>query len=371
MGVQILLREGGPGCRSTWGERDGRFPGGISLRFAPAARIHKSIIIAISFLVAMLATPMSPNAEPAKGLGMWVWDSSAFSTPEARQQLVDFCVKYRIRHLDVQVKMSRESDPPILRDAEALKDLILLAGHHHITTAALRGHPKMFFSKNHERTLRELRAIIAFNETLPEETQFRGIKYDVEPYCAKDWKAEGTTLEGAMRDYLTFLLKARSVLRKEAPRLWLAADVPFWWDKDELALEFEGEKKRYNEHVQDLTDFVVIMSYRRSAREVLNCVEGERKYAKRICKLVYPSLETIKLEQDSHISFWGLPSEELWKVVPQLMEVAEGDPAIGGVMIHCYRGLIEKFSNFAPIEPVKTGLNRSSSIGSSTPSIAP
>jgi hypothetical protein len=353
VGVQILLCEGGPGYRSAWRERDGRLPWGGDLGFELAARVHKFLLIAICLLVGMLAIPMSSNAGPAKGLGMWVWDSSAFSTPEARQQLIDFCVKYRIRHLDVQVKMSRDSDPSILRDAEALKDLILMAGQCHITTAALRGHPKMFFSKNHERTLRELRAIIAFNETLPGEAQFKGIKYDVEPYCAKDWKAEGTTLEGAMRDYLTFLLKARSVLRKEAPRLWLAADVPFWWDKDEFVLEFEGKRKRYNEHVQDLTDFIVIMSYRRSAREVLSSVEGERKYAKGICKLIYPSLETIKLEQDPHISFWGLPSEELWKVVPQLMEAAEGDPTIGGVMIHCYRSLVEKSSNVAPGEPMK------------------
>jgi hypothetical protein len=301
----------------------------------------------------MLATPMSSNAEPAKGLGMWVWSNSSFLTREARQQLVDFCVKHRIRHLDVHVKMSRDSDKPILQDAEAFKDLILLAGQHNITTAALRGHPKMFFSKNHERTLRELRAIIAFSETLPGGAQFKGIKYDVEPYCAKDWKAEGTTLGGAMRDYLAFLHKARSVLHKEAPGLWLAADTPFWWDKDEFVLDFEGERKRYNEHVQDLTDFIVIMSYRRSAHEVLNSVESERKYAKRIRKLIFPSLETIQLKQDPHVSFWGLPDEEFWKVVPQLLEAAEGDPAIGGVMIHCYRGLVEKFSKDTPDKPVQ------------------
>ncbi len=353
MGVQILLYGDDPGRRSIRGEREGRFSCGIHFRFARAACLCKFTVI-LSLLVAILATPISSNAEPAKGLGMWVWSNASYSTPEARQQLVDFCVKHRIRHLDLHVRMSRNGGEPILQDAEALKDLILLAGQYNITTAALRGHPKMFFSKNHERSLRELRALIAFSETLPEDAPFKGIKYDVEPYCAKDWKAEGTTLGGAMRDYLAFLHKARSVLHKEAPRLWLAADVPFWWDKDEFVLDFEGEKKRYNEHVQDLTDFIVIMSYRRSAHEVLDSVESERKYAKRIRKVIYPSLETIKLEQDPHVSFWGLPNEELWKVVPQLMEAARGDPAIGGVMIHCYRGLVDKFGKVAPSEPVKT-----------------
>jgi len=99
------------------------------------------------------------------------------------------------------------------------------------------------------------------------------------------------------------------------------------------------------------------MSYRRSAREILDSVESERQYAKRIHKVIYPSLETIKLEQDPHVSFWGLPKEEFWKVVPQLLEAAEGDPAIGGVMIHCYRGLVERFRKDRPKKPVQTPPN--------------
>ncbi len=349
---EIFLRGGDPGCPFAQGKRNRQAAAGVQLRSALAA--FACILTGISLFVAILATPMSSNAEPAKGLGMWVWSNSSFSTREARQQLVDFCVKHRIRHLDVHVKMSRDSDKPILQDAEAFKDLILLAGQYNITTAALRGHPKMFLSKNHDRTLRELRAIIAFGETLPGDAQLKGIKYDVEPYCEKDWRAEGTTIGDAMRDYLAFLLKARSVLNEEASRLWLAADIPFWWDKDEFILEFEGERKRYNEHVQDLTDFIVIMSYRRSVREVLASVEGERKYAERIHKVIYPSLETIQLQQDPHISFWGVPNEEFWKVIPQLLKAAEGNPAIGGVMIHCYRGLVEKFSKGLPNKPVQT-----------------
>ena len=352
METKISLRRGDPCCPLARGNRNRRPTAGIQLRsvFGPVARL----LIEACLFAAIFAAPMSSKAEPAKGLGMWVWSNSAYATPEARQQLVDFCVKHRICHLDVHVRMSRNGSEPILQDAVALKDLILLAGRYDITTAALRGHPKMFFSKNHERSLRELRAIIDFNESLPGDTRFKGIKYDVEPYCAKDWEAEGTTLGGAMHDYLAFLRKARSVLGKEAPRLWLAADTPFWWDKDEFVLDFEGERKRYNEHVQDLTDFIVIMSYRRSLHEVLNSVENERKYAKRIRKLIYPSLETVQLKRDPHVSFWGVSNEEFWKVVPQLLDTVEGDPAIGGVMIHCYRGLVEKFSNVMPSESMKT-----------------
>jgi len=104
------------------------------------------------------------------------WSSSSFLTGEARLQLVQFCIKHRITHLDVHTKMTHDSSKPTLKDPEALKALIALAGRHNITTAALRGNPKMFFSENHERTLRELRGIVAFGQTLPRDSLFKGIK---------------------------------------------------------------------------------------------------------------------------------------------------------------------------------------------------
>jgi hypothetical protein len=312
----------------------------------PDSGLKTAICILIMWLlISTFGMPLPLNAEQRKGLGMWVWSSSSFSTPEARERLIHFCVKHRITHLDVHIKITNDSNKPILMDAEAFRDLIVLAGQHNITIAALRGNPKMFFSENHERTLRELRAIVAFSGMLPQETLLKGVKYDVEPYCTKEWKAGRMPVYPMIHDYLTLLRKARSVLDKDAPCLWLAADTPFWWDKDDFVLEFEGKRKRFNEHVQDLTDFITIMSYRRSSRKVLDCVENERRYAQRIKKVIFPALETVELKEDPHVSFWGVPTEELWKVVPELLEVAKGDPAIGGVMIHCYRSLFEKLSN--------------------------
>jgi hypothetical protein len=314
-------------------------------------------IFLIWLLVATLGIPISLNAKPRKGLGMWVWSSSSFLTEESRQQLIRFCVKHRILHLDVHTKIPYDRGKAILRDAKAFKDLIVLAGQYNITTAALRGNPKMFFSENHEGTLGELRAIIAFSETLPQDTLFKGIKYDVEPYCTREWKAGRTPLYPMMHDYLVLLRRARCFLDKEAPHLWLAADTPFWWDKDRFVLEFEGKRKRFSEHVQDLTDFITIMSYRRTPQKILDCVENERIYAKQINKVIFPSLETVKLERDQHVSFWGIPNEEFWKVVPELLDAANRDPAIGGVMIHCYRSLFERFKNDTPYEPGQVRLD--------------
>ena len=81
-----------------------------------------------------------------------------------------------------------------------------------------------------------------------------------------------------MHDYLAFLRKARLVLNEETPYMLLGADTPFWWDRDEFVTEFEGRSQHFSEHVQDLTDFIVIMSYWRDARKVLE--ETLLKYTK-------------------------------------------------------------------------------------------
>jgi hypothetical protein len=184
-------------------------------------RVPRPVFL-IPLVVAALVPPRSLNAEPSDGLGMWVWSKSAYSSQDARQRLVQFSFRHHITHLDVHTKISPGEGKPALQNAEAFRDLILLAGQYHITTAALRGDPKMFFSENHARALGELRAIIAFSQTLPPNSGLEGIKYDVEPYLTKEWKLKGESRERVMRDYLDFLRKARSVLKEEAPHLWLA-----------------------------------------------------------------------------------------------------------------------------------------------------
>jgi hypothetical protein len=244
--------------------------------------------------------------------------------------------------------MSWDTPRPALKNPGALKDLMVLAGQRNISTSILRGDPRMFFPEKHGQTLEELRAIIVFSQTMPREALLQGIKYDVEPYLTKEWKAGGETRRSVMHGYLSFLRKARLLLDEETPHLLLGADTPFWWDRDEFVTEFEGKSQRFSEHVQDLTDFIVIMSYSRDVRKVLASVEGERRYAERIEKLIHPSLETIQLKQDPHISFWGVPADEFWKTVNQIQEVTKKDPVLGGVRIHNYRGLLEKLEINSP-----------------------
>jgi len=326
-----------------------RIPGNI-LKIFPKARkkyFRKKVrvfmrIFPFFLLIAILGAPFTQSAQGTDGLGMWVWSNSSFSTQQSRDMLVQFCLQHKITHLDVHVKISWDDSKPALKNPEALKDLLVLAGQKNITTSILRGDPRMFLSQKHNQTLEELRAIINFSQTLPKEARLKGIKYDVEPYLTDEWRAGGETRRSIMHDYLSFLRRARLVMDEDAPHLWMGADTPFWWDRDEFVMEFEGRTQRFSEHVQDLTDFIVIMSYWRDVAKVLDSVERERRYAEQIEKIVYPSLETVQLKQTPHITFWGVPADEFWKTVNQIQEVSKRDPVMGGVRLHNYRGLMEK-----------------------------
>jgi hypothetical protein len=115
--------------------------------------------------------------------------------------------------------------------------------------------------------------------------------------------------------------------------------MPFWWDKDNLRIEFRVKEKRFSDQVQDATDFVVLMSYRRHPGQVLTTAENEIKYARRINKEIFLGLETNPLLRNGDISFSGLPPRKFWNVVTVLLRAAQTDDVIGGLMIESYRGL--------------------------------
>jgi hypothetical protein len=307
-------------------------------------------IFLLFFLAIILSVSVTLKAHGTDGLGMWVWSYSSFSTQQSRDMLVQFCLQHQITYLDVHVEISWDDKKPVLKNQDALKDLLALAGRKNIKTSIIRGDPRMFFSQKRRQTLEELRAIMAFTKTLPKEALLKAIKYDVEPYLTDEWRVGGETRRSIMHDYLSFLRHARLVLDEETPHLLLGADTPFWWDRDEFVMEFEGRTQRFSEHVQDLTDFIVIMSYWRDVGKVLDSVERERRYAEQIEKIVYPSLETIQLKETPHITFWGVSTDEFWKAVNEIQAVAKKDPVMGGVRIHNYRGLLEKLKGNNPRE---------------------
>ena len=99
------------------------------------------LIRPLLFAFILLALPLGLKAETGKGIGMWVWSRSSFSTPEARQRLIRFCLKHNIHHLDVYTRISHDLDQPTLQDAEAFRELILAAGKFRLPSRAFAAIP--------------------------------------------------------------------------------------------------------------------------------------------------------------------------------------------------------------------------------------
>ncbi len=311
------------------------------------AKVTKSLTLTLSLiglLLGGLARGQDNSLSKPIVSGMWVWHEETYQTVEQRARLLKFCRDHQFNHLDVSVQIEKKDGRASVVDPDELTDLLTRAAEAKVSICALRGSQRMFFETNYPATLAELQAIIEFNNRLPVGLRFTGVKYDVEPHTLAEWRQGGPIREKIMRDYLGCLERIRETLvseAKAAPRIKLSVDIPFWWHKPDLKVEFGGQTKPFSQHIQDLTDSVTLMSYRRDPEEVKRIVESEREYAVKIGKQVLPGLLHSKAHNpaDTPLSFYGLPTSEYLRVRHELEDWASHEAGIGGIMHHHYGSL--------------------------------
>lgn len=301
------------------------------------------------------ASPTSSNTSDAVDRdliqGLWVWHYEAYSTPEAREKLLSFCQRHGYNRILLQVHLNPDTSSLRVRNPEALTTLIADSAHRGIVVEALDGAKDMAMRKNQPRTLAILDAVLKFNRTLPKHARLAGIHYDIEPYIMEQWKQGGPTRHIIMRDLLEFYTEVKRRLAEDANGLTLAADIPFWYDNkvepdDHCMIEYNGQTKNIQQHIQDICDYVGIMSYRRHAtgpNSVTNVIENELAYAQQIGKFITPALETIKLDESPTISFYGLPASQYEATRQTVIELLQNHPGFGGILTHSYRGVSQLF----------------------------
>ena len=100
----------------------------------------------------------------------------------------------------------------------------------------------------------------------------------------------------------------------------MGADIPFWFDtpdeffREERLVEFHGVTKPVYEHVIDMMDIVVLMSYRTFAAGADGIVlhsSDELAYASKTGKRIFVGFETSYLPDENILTFRGTPSEGL------------------------------------------------------------
>lgn len=275
--------------------------------------------------------------------------------------MLDFCRRYAFNRLLIQIPWmpgtaqsmatltadnpGPGSIQPQMLFKPQLAHLIAAAAADGIAAEALDGNPFMGRKQHWAETLASEQAIIDFNATLPAKARFAGIHWDIEPYTRADWKT--SQRPQIMSEYLDLLSQAKQKLASEAPGLTLAVDIPFWYPHattpdNSCVLEFNGVTKNFHQHIQDIVDYVGIMSYRRSAdgpNGAIGLCDSELTYAEKIDKFVCPALETVKLDDTPQITFYGQPAEKFLAVQKAVWDKLQDRPGFGGMLIHFYPGV--------------------------------
>jgi hypothetical protein len=303
--------------------------------------MYRSLFIAC---IVILCVPQSSRAEDVP-LGIWSWSQDSISTPEARTKLLDFCRDQGVSHIDQHVSIRKQENRRALQNPDHFAKLIASAAKRSITVSALRGDKSMFFANKHEGRLEELAVLMEFNRRLPKNASLFGVKYDVEPYLTEEWKSGGQSREKVMSDYLHCLVKMRKLLDDQSSSLDFSVDVPFWWDKQELEMEFNGQRKPFVYHIQDHVDSVSLMSYRRDANSVKKLAEGELNYSHGRPESVSRNSVSVGLNfnrasgVEEKTTFAGHPISLYRETLTSLQETLSDVPAVRFIMLHDYKHL--------------------------------
>lgn len=298
---------------------------------------------AVFLSLAALAPAMEKLSGDETGdLGMWIWRRGQVVNEDERNAMLDFSRKWGVRRLLVQIRFEEKSGGGLeVADQAEWQLLLKAASESGIAVEALDGEASMGLADRRAETLARLDAILAFQASLPEGRKLAGVHYDIEPYLTARWK-EGGKQEVA-RENLETMQMIREKVTPESGLL-LAYDIPAFYDRhaDALTFEFNGATKNFHEHIQDLSDYIGVMSYRRSAtgpNSILDISDAELAYGAKIGRKVYPSIETGQLKDEAAISFYGQPTEQFVDTLRKVQEAGAKSPAFGGVFLHHYEGV--------------------------------
>jgi hypothetical protein len=302
--------------------------------------------------------------------GMWIWNADLILNTREQDELLGFCQRQGINWLLVQIHYAPGSETPEVTQPQRYVELVAKAADLGIRVEALDGEKSMALAENRPRSLAALQAILDLNQTMPPGKRFVGVHYDILPYLLEGWSAPQRRVV-ILQDLLNFYAQAGVLVHEFDPDMLLSCDIPFWYDRETsedglpLAVEFAGQTKPAQQHIQDLCDYVGIMSYRREAvgpNSITGLAADELAYAGKIGKVICPAVETAEYQDTPAITFHGQPASLFNQNFSRAWKAIEDEPGFGGMLIHCYpyiRDILEPALGDEPPEGTDTDTDRS------------
>ncbi len=307
--------------------------------------------IAIAILVLWRVSVVPGHSAVAAPRAIWIWEEDAFSmldSDKTQREVEDFLDR---QHISTMYLYADEFNGRniLVNQPKKYRKLIANAHARGFKVFALLGSGDL---RTHEFILPEKRPaairmfgnILDFNRDTPDaSSRFDGVNIDIEPYLLDDWSS-ARPLRG--RQYLELSAEFMRMKAAAGSSLLVGPAMPFWFDGIE-DVEWNGQRRKLNEFVQDIYDYVAIMDYRNVAEGsdgIVSLTQDELDYADRMNKKVMIGVETLQTTP-AKVTFFGKGSTYFEAQLALAESAMTQHRSFGGFVVHhlrSYRVLVEE-----------------------------
>jgi hypothetical protein len=308
------------------------------------------IQIAIAILVLSWVCVVS-GCSAAAQRAVWIWEEDAdrmLGNDEARREVETFLDR---QHISTMYLYADEFHGRNLLGNEPEKYRKLIANAHArgfkvfaLLGSAYLNTEEYILPEKRSAAVQMFGSVLEFNKNTPDESsRFDGVNIDIEPYILDDWSSL-RPLRG--RQYLELSAEFMRMKAEAGSSLLVGPAMPFWYDGIE-DVECKGLRRKLNECVQDIYDYVAIMDYRNYAEgsdSIVSHALDELDYADRIGKMVMIGIDTIETTP-AKLTFFGKGEKYLEAQLALAESAMTRHRSFGGFVVHhlkTYRDLVEE-----------------------------
>ena len=302
-------------------------------------------------LVLSLASVAPGHSAAAAPRAVWIWEEDAFrmlDKDEARREVETFLDQQHISTIYLYAD-EYQGRNILVNEPEKYRKLIASAHARGFKVFALLGSEYLrtqeyILPEKRPAAVRMFGSVLDFNRDTPDaSSRFDGVNVDIEPYLLDDW-ASARPLRG--RQYLDLSAEFMRMKAAAGSSLPVGPAMPFWFDGIE-DVEWNGQRRKLSEFVQDIYDYVAIMDYRNVAEGpdgIVSHAQDELDYADRMNKKVMIGVETLQTTP-AKVTFFGKGGKYFEAQLALAEAAMTQHRSFGGFVVHhlkSYRVLVEE-----------------------------
>ncbi len=286
---------------------------------------------------------------------MWLWETGSYALvhdPGARRVLEDFARDGKVK--TIYFGVARYAGENMLEDMRPrVREFVAwahAAGLQVYALIASAAQPDFLGAIEPYQgfAIREYEKVLNYNLSSGSREAFDGVNVDLEPYAWPEYDTKAPLIQVEWLNTIEHMIQRRDAAGSGMP---FGQAVPFWLGG--ISVPWKGQTRPLNEHMQDLDDYVAIMSYRDSAAGMLDAAQQELSYAAQVGKLAWVGLESSEIANPSPgdpywISYHHVGRAYMENELSKLEAAASSKPGYGGIVMEHYDALIDLPSDWSP-----------------------